>query len=121
MTPPANLINSNTDVMLVEFSKPMSTVGLFATSNYTIIDENGVNVPVSNVEVINNLDGIAIPQTTLVALVIPKQENRKTFTITVRNVRALDNTSMDLQKNTFWYFHNGYAPNLEQSPKLIFK
>ncbi len=121
ITPPESLITPTTDVMLLEFSKPLSTVGLFATSNYTIVDENNVNIPILDIEVVDTLDGDVIPQTTLIALIIPKQDCRKILTITVRNLRSLEGLALNVEHNSDSYFHNRYLPNLEQSPKLIIK
>lgn len=121
ITPPANLISDSTDVMLVEFNVPMSTEGLFNKNNYTIVDENNNHINIIYIDVVNSLDGINIPQATLVALVIPKQENRKTFTTTVNGVKSLDNRQINVNRNTYTYFHNGFAPNLERKPDLIIK
>lgn len=121
ITPPTNLITPTTDVMLVEFSRVMNTQGLFVTSNYTITDEFNNVIPIQDIEVVNVLDGDQVLYTTVVALIVPKIQYRTRYSITVRNLRAIDNQPLLVSANTGTYWNNGYAPNLEQSPKLIIK
>jgi len=121
ITPPYNLITPTTDVFILEFSRTMSTVGIFVTGNYTITDMNGNNIPIQDIEIVNELDGISTPGTTLVALIVPKIQYKTSYTVTVRNLRDINNNLIDPARSTAWHYNNGFAPNLEQSPKLITK
>ena len=107
-------------VVMIEFSQPMSMDGLLDADNYQVIDMNGNLVKIYKVGLIDELDGISITDTTLVALVTAKVKYKTSYTVYAWNVK--NNKGIEIQdKNEGWFFFNGFTPWQEQKPYLIVK
>lgn len=119
-TPPQELYTDSTSIVAIEFSQPMSMDGLLTASNYQVIDMNGNPVRIYKVGLIQELDGIPINDTTLVALITEKVKYKTSYTVFAFNVK--NSKGIEIQDhNEGWFFFNGYAPWNEQKPYLIVK
>jgi hypothetical protein len=122
ITPPADMLTDSTSVMLLEFNQSMSTAGLFDEENYSITDNLGNAIPIYQIQILDTLidgaGGISIPDTSLIALQIPKGVFKRSYTTVVSNLTDKDGTAINAEKNTGWYYHSGFAPNLIDVPNL---
>ena len=118
ITPPTGFVTDSTSVMLLEFNESMSTTGLFDDENYSITDGNGNSIPIYNIEIVDTIDGIVIPDTTLIALLIPKAQYKRTYTTTVNNLVDKNGRALNTEKNTGWFYYSGFAPNLISVPNI---
>lgn len=118
ITPPTGFVTDTTSVMLLEFNESMSTTGLFDENNYSITDDHNNSIPIYQIEIVDTIDGIVIPDSSLIALLIPKATYKRSYTTVVNNLTDKDGTAINTEKNTGWYYHSGFAPNLIDVPNL---
>lgn len=122
ITPPADLLTDSTSVMLLEFNQSMSTTGLFDEENYNITDNLGNAIPIYQISIIDTIDGIIIsdplPDSSLIALQIPKGVFKRTYTTVVNNLTDKTGREINTNYNRGSYYHVGYLPNLIDMPTL---
>jgi len=111
VTPPAHMITDSTSVYLAEFQQSVQDSYLLDLQNFTLTDEQGVQVPLYSVEMIYELDGDSVKysNTKLIGFKVPLLKYRELYTFTAEGL------------GSYTYFNNGYAPNLEQKTDLIIK
>jgi len=111
ITPPQQYFTDTTSVVLVEFSENMSMDGLLDIANYSIVDNDNRSWQIYRVGIVEELDSIIIPDTSLVALVTERLAYRKEYTTTVVNVKDKAGNVIELE-NSGWYFFNGFTPSI---------
>lgn len=117
ITPPQQYWTDTTSVILVEFSENMSMDGLLDVANYSIVDNDDKFWIIYRVGIVQELDGIIIPDTSLVALITERLAYRKEYTTTVVNVKDKAGNIIE-NENKGWYFYNGYVPNRVGTPSV---
>lgn len=119
ITPPANMLTDSTSVMLLEFNGHIDATGLYDENNYSITDNLNNSVPIYQIELIDTLDGDVVLDTlSIVALIIPKAAFKRSYTTVVSNLIDINDREINTEKNTGWYYHSGFAPNLIDVPNL---
>lgn len=122
ITPPADLLTDSTSVMLLEFNQSLSITGLFDEENYSITDNVGNTIPIYQIQILDTLidgaGGVSIPDTSLIALQIPKGVFKRSYTTVVNNLIDKTGREINTNYNTGWYYHIGYLPNLIDVPSL---
>lgn len=109
ITPPVNLVTDSTAVMIVEASLDIPYQEILDINNYVIVDDSGKQLQIHSANAIGKLDGDFPIGSKLAAFVTNKLDYRKVYTITMTG------------RGSFYFFNNGYAPNLEPQPYLITK
>ena len=109
ITPPTHLMTDSTCVYLAEFQISVSDSYLLDLQNFTLVDDQGNQIPMYAVEKLSEIDNLEVLYTKLIAITIPKLEYKRVYNFTASGM------------GTFPYFNNGYADNLENSPELIIK
>ena len=105
-----HIFTDTTSVILVEFNENMSVEGLRDVNKYVLKDESNKIYNIYKIGIVNVLDSIVIRDTSVVVLITERLEYRKEYTVTVTGVK--DKAGNFIQnKNTGWFFYNGYAPN----------
>lgn len=102
-------------VVLVEFNENMSTEGLRDVNNYRMFDKDSNDVKIYNIGIVNMLDGYQIADTSLVALITEKLLNKNEYNVIVSNVKDKSGNLIG-DKNTGWFYFNGYVPNKIPAP-----
>lgn len=118
ITPPQAMWTDSTSVMVVEFNENMSIEGLLDPENYVVKDDSGRQYTVYRVGIINELDSIIIPDTSLVGLVIERIPYRTEVTTTVYNVKDKAGNYINPAYNSDWFWWNGFAPLRVQTPQV---
>lgn len=119
-TPPADLITDTTNVIIVEYSRSMGT-GILTSGNYDIRDRNNNQIPIYGISILEELDSIAISDSSVIALEVPKLVFKMEYTIEINDVYDKEETPIDTTRNTGWYYYSGFHPNLKSKPSLIIK
>lgn len=113
ITPPADLVSDSTSVLLVEFWNDMNAETVLNLENYSLrVDDQEKRI--FRIKTIDRIDGIAIDDLTLIALVVEKLKSKKEYFLTVRNVE--DKTGIKQIEKVCWFFFNGFVPNLLKKP-----
>lgn len=121
ITPPTGFVTDSTSVMLLEFNESMSTTGLFDENNYSITDSKGNSIPIYQIGIVDTIDGMVIPDTSLIALLIPKATYKTAYTTVVNNLVDKNNRELNTEKNTGWYYHSGFHSNLITVPPIYIR
>jgi len=112
ITPPSDLVTDSTSVIMLEFSRNVSVEGILDPENYQVVDEQGKHSTIYIVDIVFELDGITVQDTTLVALVTEKIKYRTLYTVTT-------NLFQDRNTSSFWF--NGFVPLIIDSPTVYFR
>ena len=113
--------SDTTSVILLEYNEPMSIDSLLYAGNYMVLTvDDGRVWKIYKVGLVKELQdstgNLVMVDTTLVALVTERLPYRKSFEVSVANVRDRAGNQVDPERKTVWFFFNGFAPNRFETP-----
>lgn len=103
-------VTDSTNIILLKFSEPININDALNINNYTIKDNTNKTLQVKKVGVVKN----ANPINSEVALIVNRLEYKKSYTITVVNVRDTANNYI-AQDNKITFYFSGYSPSMKKT------
>ena len=103
-------VNDSTNIILLKFSEPINVNDALNINNYIIKDNTNKTLQIKKVGVVKN----ANPINSEVALIVNRLEYKKSYTITVTNVRDTANNYIG-QNNKITFYFSGYSPSMKKT------
>ena len=103
---------SHTHKLLLMFNEPMSRPELFDKDNYTVFDDSLNEVNIREVGVVQG--------DTAVVLFVDFLDYKTDFAVRVFNVTDTAGNTINPNKNSAWFYFDGFDPT-QQQPVIIIK